>query len=94
MYWASVPVIFRVKCRLEGNIRLSFVVLGIVKSFMFLEVGEDVLEAPAFVAQLFPIIIVENITPHIHLEADTAGSSQAFTAWHVSDFVFAHPSLC
>lgn len=56
--------------------------------FMLFEVGEEVLEASAFVAQFCPVIIGHCLTAVVHLVIDSTGSSQAFPTRQVVNFVF------
>jgi hypothetical protein len=54
-------------------------ILRIIEMFMLLEIGEEILEAAGFVAQLRPVIIVHRLTSVVHLVVDSTGSSQAFS---------------
>jgi hypothetical protein len=47
----------------------------------FDEIGQYVIVAPSFVAQLTPVIIVQSIASDVHHIVQHTGTAQHFTAW-------------
>lgn len=53
---------------------------GLVEVLVLFEVWQHVLESPAFVTQVRPIIIVGRLAPVVHLGIDRTSTTEPFTS--------------